>query len=79
MAGNPVGQPFARLAPAWVKLAALTILISAGVRLIAQNTLLFEKLVNFAHADAPRAKLCFNIKPTDTAAVVQRWCPATKQ
>jgi hypothetical protein len=56
------------------------ILIGAGVRLIAQNTLLFEELVNVVHVDAPpQAKLCFNTKPTDTAAAVQRWCPATKQ
>ncbi len=55
------------------------IMIGAGVRLIAQNTVLFEKLVNVAHVDAPRAKLCFNTKPTDTAAAVQRCLPATKQ
>jgi hypothetical protein len=54
------------------------ILIGAGVRLIAQNTHLFEKLVNVAHVDAPQAKLCFNTKPADTAAAVQRWVPATK-
>jgi len=54
------------------------ILIGAGVRLIARNTPLFEKLVNVAHVDAPRAKLCFNTKPTDTAAAVQRCLPAEK-
>jgi hypothetical protein len=51
------------------------ILIGAGVRLAPQNTLLLEKLVNIAHTDAPRAKLCFNTKPTDTAEAVQRWVP----
>jgi len=35
------------------------ILVGAGLRLIAHNTPLFEKLVNVAHADAPQAKLCF--------------------
>jgi len=55
------------------------ILVGAGVRLIAQNTTLFEKLVNVAHADAPQAKLCFNTKPTDTAEAVQRCLPAEKQ
>jgi hypothetical protein len=55
------------------------ILIGAGVRLIAQNTYLFEKLVNLVHVDAPQAKFCFNTKPTDTAAAVQRWFPSTKQ
>lgn len=55
------------------------VLLGAGLRLIAQNTPLFEKLVNVVHADAPQAKLCFNTRPTDTAAAVQRCLPATKQ
>ena len=55
------------------------VMIGAGVRLIGQNTPLFEKLVNVVHADAPQAKLCFNTRPTDTAAAVQRCLPATKQ
>jgi hypothetical protein len=49
------------------------ILIGAGIRLIAQNTPLFEKLVNVVHEHAPQAKLCFNTRPDDTAAAVQRW------
>jgi hypothetical protein len=48
------------------------ILIGAGVRLIAQNTPLFEKLINVVHEHAPQAKLCFNTKPTDTAEAVLR-------
>ena len=52
------------------------ILIGAGVRLIAQNTALFEKLINVVHEHAPHAKLCFNTKPTDTAEAVQRWVKA---
>jgi hypothetical protein len=55
------------------------IMIGAGVRLAPQNTLLLEKLVNIAHIDAPQAKLCFNTKPTDTAAAVQRWVPPSRQ
>jgi hypothetical protein len=55
------------------------ILVGAGVRLIAQNTPLFEKLMNVAHVDAPQAKLCFNTKPTDTAETVQRCLSAEKQ
>ena len=46
---------------------------TTGVRLIAQNTFLFEKLVNIVHADAPQAKFCFNTVPADTAVAVQRW------
>ncbi|MBC8016913.1 MAG: hypothetical protein H7X83_00130 [Verrucomicrobia bacterium] len=49
------------------------ILIGAGIRMIAGNTILFEKLVNVVHAYAPQARLCFNTKPTDTAEAVQRW------
>lgn len=49
------------------------IVIGAGVRLIAQNTALFEKLVNIIHVHAPAAKLCFNTRPDDTADAVQRW------
>jgi len=49
------------------------IVIGAGVRLIAQNTPLFEQLINVAHQHAPAARLCFNTRPDDTAAAVQRW------
>lgn len=49
------------------------VLIGAGVRLVAKNTALFEKLVNLVHERAPRAKLCFNTNPTDTVEAVQRW------
>lgn len=49
------------------------ILIGAGVRLMPQNTYLFEKLINVAHKHAPQAKFCFNTRPDDTADAVQRW------
>jgi hypothetical protein len=49
------------------------VLIGAGVRLIAQNTPLFEKLINIVHEHAPQAKLCFNTKPDDTVEAIQRW------
>jgi hypothetical protein len=49
------------------------IVIGAGVRLVAKNTPLFEKLINAAHQHAPQAKLCFNTNPTDTADAVRRW------
>ena len=39
------------------------VLVGAGLRLIAQNTPLFERLVTVAHVDAPQAKLCFRIPP----------------
>jgi len=49
------------------------ILIGAGVRTIASNFILFEKLINVVHEHAPDAKLCFNTKPTDTAEAIRRW------
>jgi hypothetical protein len=49
------------------------IMIGAGVRLVAKNTPLFEKLINAVHEHAPPAKLCFNTNPTDTADAVRRW------
>jgi hypothetical protein len=51
------------------------VMFGAGVRLIAENTPLFEKLINVVHAHAPRAKLCFNTRPTDTADAVRRCLP----
>ncbi|MEA1832322.1 hypothetical protein U8607_09520 [Methylobacterium durans] len=51
------------------------VMIGAGVRLIAENTALFEKLINIVHVHAPQAKFCFNTRPTDTAEAVQRWFP----
>jgi hypothetical protein len=49
------------------------ILIAAGIRTVPSNFMLFEKLINVAHEQAPQAKLCFNTKPSDTAEAVKRW------
>jgi len=49
------------------------VLIGAGIRTIPRLFLLFEKLVNAVHENAPRAKICFNTQPDDTAESVQRW------
>jgi hypothetical protein len=49
------------------------VLIGAGIRTIPPMFLLFEKLVNLVHAEAPQAKICFNTVPEDTAVSVQRW------
>ena len=48
------------------------VLIGAGVRAIGKNFLLFEKLINVVHQMAPQAKICFNTKPNDSIAAVQR-------
>jgi hypothetical protein len=49
------------------------VVIGAGIRTIPAYFLLFEKLVNVVHRQAPGAVLCFNTKPGDTADAVQRW------
>jgi hypothetical protein len=47
-------------------------MIGAGLRAPPQ-LLLFEKLLNLIHERAPRAKICFNTNPADSAEAVQRW------
>ncbi|MFZ6874203.1 hypothetical protein ACO0LF_19270 [Undibacterium sp. Di27W] len=49
------------------------IMIGAGVRKVEANFLLFEKVVNAVHANAPHSKICFNSIPTDTADAIKRW------
>ena len=49
------------------------VLIGAGVRTVASNFILFEKLVNVVHALAPHSKICFNTKPSDTLEALRRW------
>jgi len=48
------------------------VLIGAGLR-APEQFLLFEKLINVVHALAPKAKICFNSTPADSAEAVQRW------
>lgn len=58
------------------KLAAQAVdcvVIGAGIRTIPAYFLLFERLVNVVHQEAPGAKICFNTKPSDTVEAVQRW------
>jgi hypothetical protein len=48
------------------------VLIGAGLR-ATPHLLLFEKLLNLVHEKAPRARICFNSTPADSAQAVQRW------
>ena len=48
------------------------VLIGAGLH-APDRLLLFEKLLNLVHAQAPGAKICFNSTPADSAEAVQRW------
>jgi hypothetical protein len=50
------------------------IMIGAGVRMVPQHTVLFEKLMNAVHQKAPpSSKICFNTNPGDIAEAVLRW------
>ena len=45
----------------------------AGVRTIDEHFLVFEKLVNAVHQNAPAARIFFNTDPSNTAEAVQLW------
>ena len=49
------------------------VLIGAGLRTTDAVLLLFEQIVNEVHRSCPRAALCFNSSPDDSAAAVRRW------
>jgi len=51
------------------------VLIGAGVRLVANNTLLFEAIINAAHAANPNCRFVFNYSPTSTPDDIRRWYP----
>ncbi len=52
------------------------VLIGAGLRQPGERLLLFEKIINLVHRLAPKASICFNTTPADTAEAVQRWVKA---
>jgi hypothetical protein len=49
------------------------VMIGAGLRASIEDTLLFERIMNLVHEQAPAAKLCFNTHPATTAEAVLRW------
>lgn len=52
------------------------VIIGAGIRVGPPYFLLFEEILNVVHAGAPRAKIGFNTRPTDTLEAVERWVRA---
>ena len=49
------------------------ILIGGGIRLVPQNTAMFEKIINAIHQEAPpSSKICFNTNPGDTVEAILR-------
>jgi hypothetical protein len=51
------------------------VLIGAGVRLVANNTLLFESIVNAAHIAQPGCRFVFNRAAVATPDDIRRWYP----
>ncbi|WP_326595259.1 hypothetical protein [Streptomyces sp. NBC_01803] len=51
-------------------------MIGGGVRMLPENTLLFERLVNVLSDAAPGIRLCFNTAPENTVEALRRWIQA---
>jgi hypothetical protein len=49
------------------------VVIGAGLRVPPERLPLFEKILDHVHRLAPRASICFNTNPADTAEAVRRW------
>jgi hypothetical protein len=70
------GEAGAEKARAWLATKSYdAVLIGAGVRLVAANTLLFEAIVNAAHAFNPNCRFVFNYSATSTPDDIRRWYP----
>lgn len=48
-------------------------MIGAGLRLLPENSVLFERVLNAVIDIDPRIRLCFNTRPEDTIDAVARW------
>ncbi len=54
-------------------------MVGAGVRVLSQNTSIFEKIMNKIHQKAPpTSKICFNTNPADTVEAILRWANSEK-
>lgn len=51
-------------------------MIGGGVRMLPENTLLFERLLNVLTEAAPGIRLCFNTSPENTVEALRRWIKA---
>jgi hypothetical protein len=50
--------------------------IGGGIRMVPENTVLFERLVNLLTEEAPGIRLCFNTSPENTVEALKRWIQA---
>lgn len=48
-------------------------MIGGGIRMIPENTELFERIVNVLHEVSPGIRLCFNTTPDNTVDALRRW------
>jgi hypothetical protein len=70
------GQAGADKARQWLEAEQYdAVLIGAGVRLVASNTLLFESIVNAAHTTQPGCRFVFNRAAVATPDDISRWYP----
>lgn len=70
------GEAGAQKARTWLATKRYdAVLIGAGVRLVASNTLLFEAIVNAAHAANPDCRFVFNYSAMSTPDDIHRWYP----
>lgn len=49
------------------------VMIGAGVRMAAEHTVLFERLVNVLNEVRPGVRFCFNTSPEGTVDALRRW------
>ncbi len=70
------GEAGAEKARRWLEARQYdAVLIGAGVRLVASNTLLFESIVNTAHVTQPGCRFVFNYAAKATPDDIRRWFP----
>ncbi|OBK91683.1 hypothetical protein A5645_26150 [Mycobacterium asiaticum] len=70
------GEAGAAKARQWLQANSYdAVLIGAGVRLVATNTLLFEAIVNAAHVAQPNCRFVFNYAAQSTPDDIRRWYP----
>jgi len=56
------------------------IMVGAGVRVLSQNTILFEKIMTTIYQKAtPSSKICFVTNPADTVEAILRWVNSDSQ
>jgi hypothetical protein len=51
------------------------VMIGAGLRMVAEHTLLFERIVNLLNELVPGIVFCFNTSPESTVDALRRWAP----